>query len=156
MRRVLVEDVRYPYVDERGFKHLDEKRKDLGDLLRRSTLPLQIDGDAARWFTFAGGRINHTLKYGLEVTEGWKVVADNVQLRIEGDGVSYDALRAAVAKMASPAFWGAPDMRRAVLGRLPGYRLSKFQDCLPEGFALEVIERYLLDVEGAIRWLGVS
>jgi ATP-dependent helicase Lhr and Lhr-like helicase len=124
--------------------------------LRRSTLPIQIEGDCARWWTFAGGRINHTLKYGLEVTEGWKVIADNFHLRVEGDGVGYDTLRAASAQMASPAFWGAPDMRRAVLGRLPGYRLSKFQDCLPEGFALEVIGNYLLDVEGTIRWLGVS
>lgn len=153
MRRVLAEDVRYPYVDEPGFRHIDEKRNDLGALLQRSTLPIQIDGDSARWWTFAGGRINHTLKYGLEVTEGWKVVADNFQLRVEGDGVSYDAIRAASARMASPDFWGAPDMRRAVLGRLPGYRLSKFQDCLPESFALEVIETYLLDVEGTVRWL---
>jgi hypothetical protein len=41
-----------------------------------------------------------------------------------------------------------------VLARLPGYRLSKFQDCLPEKFALEVIENYLLDVAGTVRWLG--
>jgi hypothetical protein len=32
--------------------------------------------------------------------------------------------------------------------------LSKFQDCLPEKFALEVIEMYLLDVVGTVRWLG--
>ncbi len=50
--------------------------------------------------------------------------------------------------MATAAFWEAPELRRAVLAKLPGYRLSKFQDCLPELFALEVIERYLLDVEG--------
>ncbi len=51
------------------------------------------------------------------------------------------------------AFWDTPEVRRAVLARLPGYRLSKFQDCLPEKFALEVIENYLLDVTGTARWL---
>jgi ATP-dependent Lhr-like helicase len=56
--------------------------------------------------------------------------------------------------MATLAFWEQPDTRKAVLARLPGYRLSKFQDCLPEVFALEVVERYLLDVEGTVRWLG--
>jgi hypothetical protein len=30
-------------------------------------------------------------------------------------------------------------------------RCSKFQDCLPERFALEVIENYLLNVEGTVR-----
>jgi ATP-dependent Lhr-like helicase len=153
MKHVLTEAVRYPYVDEPGFKHIEEKRGDLGDLLRRSGPAVQIDDGVARWWTFAGGRINHTLKYGLEVAEGWKVVADNLQLRIEGDGIGHLAVSKAIARMTEPRFWDAPDMRRAVLARLPGYRLSKFQDCLPEPFALEVIERYLLDVEGTVRWL---
>ena len=66
----------------------------------------------------------------------------------------YLALRS--DKMATHEFWDAPEMRRAVLARLPGYRLSKFQDCLPERFALEVIEGYLLDVVGTVRWLSAT
>lgn len=114
---------------------------------------MQSDGGLARWWTFSGGHVNHTLKYGFEVAEGWKVVADNFQLRIEGDGVGHESVRASIARMTSSAFWDDPAMRRAVLARLPVYRLSKFQDCLPEQFALEVIENYLLDVEGTVRWL---
>jgi ATP-dependent Lhr-like helicase len=154
VKRVLTDSVRYPYVDDPGFRHIQEKRDDLGELLRRPGHAVQIDGDAARWWTFAGGRVNHTLKYGFEVAEGWKVVADNFQLRIEGDGVGHESVRKAIGKMSSLAFWEAPDMRRAVLARLPGYRLSKFQDCLPEKFALEVIESYLLDVAGTVLWLN--
>ncbi len=151
--RVLTEDTRYPYVDELGFKHIEEKRADLGELLRRPGRAVQIDGDVARWWTFAGGRVNHTLKYGFEVAEGWKVVADNFQLRIEGNGVNHETVRGAIGKMAAAGFWTAPDTRKAVLARLPAYRLSKFQNCLPEDFALEVIERYLLDVPGTTAWL---
>jgi ATP-dependent Lhr-like helicase len=81
-------------------------------------------------------------------------VPDNLQLRIEGDGISHESVRRVIGKMAAEGFWDEPDMRQAVLTRLPGYRLSKFQDCLPPKFALEVIERYLLDVEGTVRWLG--
>ena len=156
MKRVLTDNVRYPYVDEPGAKHIQEKRDDLGELLRRAGHAVQIDGGVGRWWTFAGGRVNHTLKYGFEVAEGWKVVADNFQLRIEGDGVGHESVRKAIGKMASPAFWDAPDTRRAVLARLPGYRLSKFQDCLPEKFALEVIENYLLNVVGTVRWLTAT
>lgn len=154
MKRALTETTRYPYVDEQGFKHITEKREDLGELLRRSGPAVQLDGGTAYWWTFAGGRVNHTLKYGFEVLEGWKVVADNFQLRIEGDGIGHESVRKAIARMAAATFWDEPNTRRAVLARLPGYRLSKFQDCLPELFALEVIERYLLDVEGTVRWLG--
>jgi ATP-dependent Lhr-like helicase len=156
MKRVLCDTWRYPYVDDRGHKHIEEKRADLGDLLRRAGHALQYDGKAAYWWTFAGGRINHSLKYGFEVAEGWKVVADNFQLRIEGDGITHESVRKAISNIAAPAFWAAPATRHAVLARLPAYRLSKFQDCLPEAFALEVIERYLLDVDGALRWLRQS
>jgi ATP-dependent Lhr-like helicase len=68
--------------------------------------------------------VNHTLKYGFEVSESWKVVPDNFQLRIEGDGVGHESVRVAIGKMASASFWDSPEVRRAVLARLPGYRLS--------------------------------
>jgi ATP-dependent Lhr-like helicase len=157
MKTILTGDDRYPYLDENAARHLDDKRESLGDLLRRPGYAIQLDVGAplrAHWWTYAGGRINHTLKYGLEVAGGWKVVADNLQLRIEGDGVTHESVRAVIGQMAGQSFWDTPDVRRAVLAKLPGYRLSKFQDCLPERFAVEVIERYLLDVEGAVGWLG--
>ena len=81
-------------------------------------------------------------------------MADNFQLRIEGDGIGHESIRAAIGKMSRQEFWDEPELRRAILARLPGYRLSKFQDCLPQRFASEVIENYLLDVRGTIRWLG--
>jgi ATP-dependent Lhr-like helicase len=154
MKAILTDSARYAYVDEPGSRTIEEKREELGDLLRRPGHAVQIDGSVARWWTFAGGRVNHTLKYGFEIEEGWKVVADNFQLRIEGDGVGHESVRRAIGKMASSDYWESPEVRRAVLARLPGYRLSKFQDCLPEMFGLEVIERYLLDVERTTSWLS--
>ena len=154
MRRALAGDAEYAYLHPTAAAGLGELRADLGPLLRRQARPVQVEADCARWWTYAGGRINQTLKYGLEIAEGWKVVADNFHLRVEGDGVSHAAVDAAALRLGSEGFWKAPGMRRALLGRLPEYRLSKFQACLPEPLALEVVERYLLDVEGAVRWLG--
>lgn len=151
IRRVLTEDVRYPYVDGKAWAHIQSKREDLGELLKRPGLALQLDGSAARWWTFAGGRVNHTYKYGFEILEGWKVVADNFQLRIEGDGVTHERVAAAIGKMDAPGFWEEPRIRTALLGKLPGYRLSKFQDCLPERYALETVERYLLEHGSVLR-----
>jgi ATP-dependent Lhr-like helicase len=154
IKRLLVEDVEYPYVDEHVAQHLREHRGDLGELLRRAGAAVQIEAGVARWWTFAGGRINHTLKYGFEIKDGWKVVADNFLLRIEGDGISHETVGAAIGRMSEPGFWTEETFRRSLLGRLPNYRLSKFQDCLPEMFALETVERYLLDVEGTMGWLA--
>lgn len=153
IKKLLVEQAEYPYVDARVAQHLREHRDDLGDLLRRPGAAVQIEPGVARWWTFTGGRINHTLKYGFEIREGWKVVADNFLLRIEGAGIGHETVGAAIGRMSDAGFWTEETFRRSLLGRLPNYRLSKFQDCLPEVFALETVERYLLDVEGAVGWL---
>jgi ATP-dependent Lhr-like helicase len=138
---------------DRPLQKWPARRQELGDLLRRPGPAVCIEDSAARWWTFAGGRINHTLKYRLELAEGWKVVADNFALRIEGDGITHDSVRHAITQLSAADSWAAPATRRARLARLPAYRLSKFQDCLPEAYALEVIERFLLDVDGARSWL---
>ena len=67
--------------------------------------------------------------------------------------MNHETVRQAIAQLSAADFWAQAEVRTAVLSRLPGYRLSKFQDCLPEKYALEVIERYLLDVDGTTRWL---
>ena len=156
IKRILTEKVAYLYVDGRGTEHIEAQREDLGDLLRRDTEAIQLDGSQARWWTFAGGRINHTIKYGLEIAEGWKVVADNFMVRIDGDGVNHESVRAGIRLIADPEFWADSNIQRQVLARLPNYRLSKFQECLPDEYALEVVANYLLDVEGMLGWLAAT
>ena len=154
IKRVHTEDARYPYVSEPAFSVIQSQREDLGDLLRRPGPAVQLDGSTARWWTFAGGRVNQTLKYGLEILEGWKVVADNFLVRIEGDGVNHDTVRAAIRKLGVDDWWTDPQTTHTVLSRLPEYRLSKFQPCLPERYALEVVGAYLLDIPRTVAWLG--
>jgi ATP-dependent Lhr-like helicase len=154
MRRILVGHETYPYVDPMVARLLEDRRGELRPLLERAGPgAIQMDEDAARWWTFAGGRVNHTIKYGLEWVGSWKVVADNFQVRVEGDGVSHDRVAAALQRMATPGFWEEPDTRRAVLTRLPEYRLSKFQRALPEAASLEMVGAYLLDIPGTVRFL---
>lgn len=155
MKRVLVDEAPIPYVDAAGMRILQARRDDLGALLRRG-LAFQMDGDTGRWWTFAGGKINHTLKYALELSQGWKISADNFELRITGAGVSDGALREAVDAMRVADFWEKPETARALLSRLPAYRLSKFQDALPDGFAMEMVGSYLLDIPGTRVFIGVT
>jgi hypothetical protein len=99
----------YPYLDELGQRALVERRADLGELLRRPGSAIQVDDDGAHFWTFAGGRINHTVKYALEWIGGWKAVADNFQLRIEGDGVTHTTVDNAIRRMFEPGFWDDPE-----------------------------------------------
>ena len=156
IRRVLVDDVAYPYLHAAAAAALQERREDLGALLRRAVRPIQVEAGVARWWTFAGGRINYTLKYALEHLGGWKVVADNFLLRVEGDGVTHDTVGAVIDRIAGDAFWSDADAWRAILAKLPEYRLSKFQQALPEAASREMIGAYLLDAAGTRRFLGTT
>jgi ATP-dependent Lhr-like helicase len=154
--RAVTEDVLYPYLSEPAGNVVQSHRDDLGPLLRRRGPAVQLDGGAARWWTFAGGRVNHTIKYGIEILEGWKVVADNFQVRIEGDGINHDTVRAAIRKLADASWWHEPGTTHTILSRLPEYRMSKFQQCLPEKYALETVGGYLLDIVRTVRWLSLA
>ena len=155
MKNVLTDTESIPYADASAMRAIQARRDELGDTLRRP-LALQDDEGVLRWWTWAGGKINHTLKYALEFSQGWKVVADNFELRISGAGVSDDAVRAAIQEMTDSEFWERPETMRALLGRLPTYRLSKFQDALPDAFAVEMVGDYLLDVPATRRFIIAS
>jgi ATP-dependent Lhr-like helicase len=156
IRQVLVEDVEYPYLDPAAQVVLRDARGDLGALLRRSVRPIQVEAGSASWWTFAGGRINATLKYVLAVTKGWRVVADNFLLRIEGDGVTFDTVSAQIDRIVAENVVADVEIWRRVAALLPEYRLSKFQPALPEAYAVDVVAAYLLDAPGTMRWLSAA
>ncbi len=156
MRRVLVENTDYPYLHKAAQAVLRERREDLGPLLRRAVRAVQVEAGVARWWTFAGGKINYTLKYGLEVLGGWKVVADNVKLRIEGEGVTHGTIDEVVDRMGRGEFWEDARTWRSIVARLPPYRLSKFQGVLPEPLAVEMVAGYLLDAEATRAYLSAA
>jgi len=156
MKAVLSSDDDYAFVDAKGKAALVEWRGDLGQLLRGTGTALHADAVNVTWWTFAGGRINQTLKYALEWKGGWKVIPDNFSIRIEGDGVSHASVTALLAQLASPEFWADPETSAKLRSLVPEYRLSKFQQVLPDPAQSEMVGSYLLDFEGAADLLGRS
>ncbi len=156
MRAVLTSDDALPYLDPRALAAVTQWREDLGELLRRSGDPLQFDGDTMLLWTFAGGRINQTLKYALEHKGSWKVVPDNFSLKIQGHGLGFDAVGKVLADLRAPGFWDDDTLRSKLRSLVPEYRLSKFQRVLPDALQTELVGSYLLDFEGARRWLAAK
>lgn len=145
MKAILVGSADYAYLDARAKASLAEWRTELGSVLGGDEAGIQVDGKTLLWWTFAGGRINQTLKYALEWRTGWKIVPDNFALKMEGDGVTREALRDALRVLRMPAWWSDPENQRHLLAKVPEYRLSKFQQVLPEKWQVEVVGAYLLD-----------
>ncbi len=107
------------------------------------------DGDnKVQWWTFAGGKINRAIKYGLEHLWEWEVRADNFQVSITGEHLTPVTFTTAIAELNQPEFWKAKTTQAYLLEKLPNYRFSKFQQVLPDRYALEIVQNYLLDIEG--------
>ena len=156
IKELLIRRDRIPYIDEKAQAFLDEWRQELSSVLNHSEFNISIDGDRILWWTFAGGQINHTLKYGIQAQKDWKIVADNFKLKIEGSGLTDQSLRQIIFNLRTKDFWQDSSTQSFIRANLPQYRLSKFQLALPASYSLEMIEYYLLNIAKTINVLGCS
>jgi ATP-dependent helicase Lhr and Lhr-like helicase len=153
IKELLIRRDRIPYIDEKSQVFLDEWRRELSPVLNRAKINISIVGDHLLWWTFAGGQINHTLKYGIQVKKEWKIVADNFKLKIEGSGLTPQSLQQIILDLSTKDFWQDASTQSFIKANLPNYRLSKFQSALPENNSLEIIDNHLLDIFETINFL---
>jgi ATP-dependent Lhr-like helicase len=148
IREVLISDAPLPFVTGDAAVRLGARRGELGVLLRDGADALLVPGELT-WWTFAGGKVNLTLRHALQARSNWEVSSDNLRIRVRGDSVLPGEWRRHLVELSDRATWEAllPQIRAG----LPEYRLSKFQRALPDWAQREMVERFLLDVEGARR-----
>ena len=155
VRRILISDHSFPYLDISAAAVLEQKRSRMRIILETDRNCIEHASDEMLWWTFAGGRINATLRYALEIFTGdWKVIPDNYCIRFRGENVSLGRVRSAIAELRSADFWENEKIWKDIAASLPSYRLSKFQSLMPSWIEREIVARYLLDVNGARRWLS--
>jgi len=116
-----------------------------------------FDGDATelRWWTFAGGRINSTLRYALTALEPtWTVIPDNYAVKVRGSSDSGAWLAETIDRLSGDDFWTDDALWATIHASLPNYRLTKFQPLMPDWVERETIAKHLLDLEGTKAWLA--
>jgi ATP-dependent Lhr-like helicase len=155
IREVLRGVDRPPPLDDAAWAALSARREALSEVVGEGAPGWEIEGDELRWWTFAGGRINATLRHALEAVGGdWKVIPDNFLLKVRGPDLDARRFQEALDLLRQPAFWEDEALWRLIAASLPNYRLSKFQPLMPPWVQQEVVARYLLDAEGARRWVA--
>jgi len=153
--QILTDNEPFSYLDEAASAILAEERALLRSCLRPGIGGLSASKDEIRWWTFAGGRINATLRYALEeLDQEWKIVPDNFAIRVYGADLTPAAFRASLAPLRDRDFWADTRLWNDIISTLPNYRLSKFQPLMPDWVEREVVARYLLDMAGAQQWLA--
>lgn len=153
--RNLREDESFPYLDEPAAAVLAKHREEMRAALDSEHGGIEFVDDEIRWWTFAGGRINATLRYALEaVGAGWKVIPDNFLIKVRGENLDERRFKDALSRLQEVEFWENDKLWAQVAASLPSYRLTKFQPLMPPWVEREVVASYLLDVAGAWRWLS--
>lgn len=153
MRDILLCSTAFPYIDEQAAAVLEEKRKAIQPLFQSGRDGIEVKDGELRWWTFAGGKINATLRYGLEAVGGdWKITTDNFLVKAKGEGITPERFHDAIERLATPEVWDNAKLWKDVAESLPNYRLSKFQDLMPDWVEQEVVAGYLLAVRDAQSW----
>jgi ATP-dependent Lhr-like helicase len=151
---VLTGDQDYRYLHPSAREALARRREALRGVLEPGVGGLEEADGELRWWTFAGGRINSTLRHALEAVGGdWKVVPDNHLLKIRGEDLDARRFGEALARLRGPELWEDARLWAEVAAALPAYRLSKFQPLMPEAVQRELLAAWLLDVPGTHAWL---
>ncbi len=150
MRDILLSSRTFPYLDEHAAAILEKNRAEIQPLFVSGRSGIEVKDGELRWWTFAGGRINATLRYVLEGVGGdWKITTDNFVIKLKGDGLSEQSFGRVIKSLKDSEVWKDQDYWEFIERSLPGYRLSKFQDLMPSYIQSEWIRAYLLDVVGA-------
>ncbi len=153
MRDILLSFEAFPYLDEQAAAVLAEKRESIQPLFQSGRAGIEARDGELRWWTFAGGKINATLRYGLEAVGGdWKITTDNLLVKAKGEGITPERFQDAIQRLATPEVWDDEKLWKDVADSLPNYRLSKFQDLMPGWVEQEVVAAYLLAVANAQAW----
>ena len=152
--RVLTSNERYAYLDPEAMAVLNAQRV-LFEHLDPARGGIEVDPNEIRWWTFAGGRINSTLRYALSILEPeWTVIPDNFAVKIRGSNLTSAWINTAIARLREEQFWNDETIWANVRAALPNYRLSKFQPLMPDWVERETLSRHLLDADGTRAFLS--
>lgn len=154
IRDVLIGTERSPFLHPSAAEIVDQSRESFDGVLGLGRFDLEESEGEHRWWTFAGGRINNTLRAALASRRAdWKVLADNFSVKVRGAS-SLEEVSATISELQDPELWEDEALWQGIAKELPSYRLSKFQSLLPPWAERELLADYLLDLEGAWRMCG--
>lgn len=152
---IVTSDDDYPYLTPAVADLLSQERDRMQRLVEPNIGGINVNQDAneAIWHTFAGGRVNSTIRYALGALQPtWTITPDNFSVRVRDSQITEATFRSVIRDLASPDFWSDESVWRQIRAALPGYRLSKFQPLMPAWVEQEVLFDYLLDRHRTASW----
>ena len=155
IRDVLVSSESHAYLDADARRELDDRRRLMQPLISGRGPHIDMQDSELHWWTFAGGKINSTLRYALlSLLPDARIITDNFRLRLHAESLTDAQFRSLFRELLNPEFWTDTNRWLSISAMLPAYRLSKFQPLMPDWVQQEFVSEFLLDASGAQRWLN--
>ncbi|TGM66156.1 DEAD/DEAH box helicase [Leptospira meyeri] len=154
MREIILSDEDFPYLDPSAKEQLKSMRDSTRLLISGKEPIIYHDGQDIILFTYAGGFVNFTLKFALMNECNCEVITSNEEIKIKKQSITIENLFEYLQKFRNPTYWETDEIREKLAKKFPNYRISKFQDYLPEKFGKEILGQILLDVPNTIRYLN--
>ncbi len=148
MRRLLQVDQVPEGADDGAASTWHALRRAHRDVVGRRWIRTEAGRGAFQWFTFAGDRINRTLRLMLPRWVGGTIEGNQVQVRARGAGAT-DQLRTALTVLAHKDWTKDPIIQAELAEATPRLAVSKFEALLPRDMQREVRTRAHLDLAGA-------
>jgi len=154
IRDILVSTDSYSWLPPDSGAFLESLRTDRREFLSSAFAPVSQDDKGVCWHTNAGGYVNTSLRFALRIELGLDVQATNEYVKISDGTLAWNDFTAAVEKISSPGYWDDPGLLRRITSLMPNYRLSKFQEYLPEELQLKLVADTLLDIDAVKRFIA--
>ena len=77
---------------------------------------------------------------------------DNILVKAKGEGITPERFHDAIERLSTPEVWNDTKLWKDVAESLPNYRLSKFQDLMPDWVKQEVVAQQLISPSSTKEW----
>lgn len=147
MKDILTSDDDFSYLDRESQRILNSIRADKKEFLSQSFAPVFHDDKGIMWYTYAGGFVNSTLRFAFEVELHAEVQTTNEYIKIKSNNLTWNQFTQTLKTISNEHYWDNPDTIRKIISLMPNYRLSKFQDYLPDELQLRIVADTILDIK---------
>lgn len=154
MKDIILSDEKYSYLHQETASLLETIRSSDRILLQEKEPLIQSDERDLIFHTYAGGFVNFTLKFALMNELPCDIITSNETIKLKNIGVGSEKVLEILRKFKNPSYWESDGLREKLASKFPNYRISKFQQYLPDKYGKEILGQILLDIPNTIRYLN--
>ena len=154
VREIILSSEEYPYLNPNSKEKLQMIRESNRSILTGTEPIIFADGQDTIIYTYAGGYVNFTLRFALMHELKVEIVTSNEFIKFKKGSVKVEEVVELFHKLKDPSYWEADELRSNLAKNFPNYRISKFQQYLPDKYSKEILGQILLDVVATLRYLN--